>query len=89
MNVYAEAAALIREHGWWQGQDGEGPELCIGLAVDQACADAGTGSAPLIDLAERVTGTGNVNKLYQWNDAPERTVDEVLAVLDELAEAAA
>lgn len=83
------AAAVIRERGWWKGSN-EGPEgqVCLFGAINVAAGGDPEGNgfhpplqAALLCACDILEGTveGDVDV---WNDAPQRTVDEVLALLE-------
>ena len=85
--VLRRAADLIEKHGWWQdGRDGISypGKRCVMIAVSDACDENG-------DLDFRIRDTENasqtikeylgITNVFHWNDAPERTAEEVVNVL--------
>ena len=87
------AATLIEQRGWCQGAYANGDGFCLAGAVFMAFGieadlDAWTGEAE--DAIDAVAGWLNpewdddresVEVLADWNDNPERTRDEVIALL--------
>lgn len=88
-DVLRKAAELIRREGWWDGTPGASVDgsQCLATAlhavtthdvtlpVPERTARYGAGRRLLL----RRLGTPNI---VTWNDAPGRTVEEVLAVLE-------
>lgn len=83
--IYAKAAELIREHGWAQLRFGvDGRNFCLVGALSWAYCGSITLPLPrkvLLPVQALVD-----EPLTTWNDTPGRTVDEVLAVLDEASQ---
>jgi hypothetical protein len=81
-SIYAKAIDIIADRGWWQDPDTEDPyggtgpggEVCINralIATAHPCAK---------EAVERLTlaiGFGPTD----WNDAPERTLEDVVLLL--------
>jgi hypothetical protein len=73
--------------GWWDGGDSEG------VCVANACMDV-SGRAWDVDrmlicrLLGDEAGREQATTIFNWNDAPGRTVEEVLALFDEAIAAA-
>ena len=82
----AEAAALIRKHGWCQLRyGGYGKPMCMMAAVYEVL-DTVAGGDELEDevvsmLRSRLSGGDDFN-LEAWNDKAGRTKSEVLTVLE-------
>jgi hypothetical protein len=90
-DVLDAAADYIRAHGWRQngfgGPDCYGnhnPSCAVGAVrlqeVYSACF-----INPAVCAVERVVGLTSSCDLAHWNDAPERTADEVITALMEAA----
>ncbi len=89
-NPYLRAIEIIKERGWWQG-DWEGPngEVCIARSLVIAghpqpafslrLQEAMQTVAHMLTKPERRLGPGD------WNDAPERTVEDVYLALKHAA----
>jgi hypothetical protein len=81
--VLQDARRLLIEDGWIQGggtgiamdPDRHGP-LCISLAVSRAKRSYSNG----VEL--ETLGFSSVTEAFGWNDAPERTFDDVIALFD-------
>lgn len=79
------AAVLIEREGWAQG---EGVQQRLNYDTGPACAALAitrNSTSPLItrrafEIFETHVGIPETETVY-WNDAPERTADEVLAAL--------
>lgn len=87
--VYRGAASLIRKHGWVQGQLGNGKlGFCLVGGVRQFLAP---GSIPIFvrsdegPVIERLRYLTGYQLLGCWNDKPERTVEDVLTLLEQAA----
>jgi hypothetical protein len=85
-NPYLRAIDIIKERGWWQGGwQGPNGEVCIAESLRLAGASpsnfgptlrlAMNAAVPLSTLPGVQTGAGD------WNDAPERTVEDVYFAL--------
>jgi hypothetical protein len=85
--VFLRTADYIEEHGWCQHQlrDPKG-RVCLAAAItkDMHNYDDGGATINAWGLLKRSLG----GSAMKWNDAPERTKDEVIAKLKELAYAA-
>jgi hypothetical protein len=66
-----ESKRRIQKHGW--------PNVCVYLALPDDVFDW----RPAADVLEGCLGVEDTHEIWQWNDAPERTVDEVYALYDE------
>jgi hypothetical protein len=81
--VLGIAAGLLEQYGWCQRQSRTGSgALCVIAAI----AAAAGGDKVLEDAAHRaleswVIWHSNLDTVPDWNDAPERTKDEVLTAL--------
>ncbi len=84
--VARKAADLLERDGWCQGLFRDGTRRCLSAAITAAVADV---SAPRRDIADEVVRdalrrhTGMTST--RWNDAPERTGDDVIALLRQVA----
>lgn len=82
-DVLLTAAHLLAQHGWCQRQSRSGSgALCVVAAI----AAAAGGAKTLEDRAHHalevwVIWHSNHDSVAEWNDAPERTKDEVLHAL--------
>jgi len=77
--VINNAADLIEQRGLWKGGEGytAGAETCVTLALDEAAGrDIRRFSESLNVMSDAVGG-----QLIRWNDAPERTREEVVATM--------
>jgi hypothetical protein len=94
------AAEVLRRDGWMRGDLGtcDGPKCAVGVAYYVASDGAEVvyefSGSDTIHRAERIAdavadeiGVGRQD-LPTWNDAPERTADEVIAALEAAADAA-
>lgn len=87
-DVYRHAARLIRQHGWCHhGAVGKEGEICVHIAITQAAADRlpdeemrapVQAAARWLDPNHR---SGSAVGLIRWNEAEERTVEDVLGLL--------
>ena len=94
-DVRRRAAELIREEGWTQGgygweHDVRGTKRCASIALVDAAAeliprDEQLARHPVLQRAKAQV-LAEIGPEYivipEWNDMPERTADEVVAVLD-------
>jgi hypothetical protein len=79
--VLWDAANLIEAKGWIQHKEQSKKGLCIGEAIDRVAPDLHVADIAEIKLCKTI-GTGCI--MY-WNDQPERTKRQVLAVLRAVA----
>lgn len=93
--VWSKALAELREKGWrgWgrNGTGESGEETCLVLAVvHQSATDYRVPEEIMADLYDalgvpsHLPRTEGVSALYEWNDAPERTFEDVEEVLTNL-----
>lgn len=88
--VYREAASLIREHGWVQGEAGDETHgFCTAGATHRATAlwlhhIRGTFIQALGSAIERLDGLAG-QPTAKWNDDKHRTVEDVLILLEQAA----
>lgn len=83
--IRRRAATLIEDKGWWQGRaTGPGGQICCMTAVYWAANELtgrptliGGGRTVLDEMARRL----GVSNISIWNDAPDRTVEQVLEAL--------
>jgi hypothetical protein len=84
-DVLCAAADWIGAHGLGKGeQTAKGPACAVGaIAIAEGIGTlwGGPASRELADLL----GVGRVGGIFTWNDAPERTADEVITALLEAA----
>ncbi len=75
-----KASEIIRQKGWCQfmGISRNG-EVCLVQAIDEM--DDGAFNHHVQKIKDKL-GIGNESLLSQWNDAPERTKEEVIQVLE-------
>ena len=82
--VLRRAADLIEADGWWQNNGESGPtdKRCVMIAICDAYKGNGylaiQGRADASRATRAYLGCGC---LFSWNDAPERTVEEVVDTL--------
>jgi hypothetical protein len=83
VDVLLRAALLIEEHGWCQRQSRTGSgALCPVAAIAAAAAgDKDLEHRAQTALERWVIWNSHDQSVASWNDAPERTRDEVLAAL--------
>lgn len=92
--VWAKAKAEIQHRGWHKGwfYDQNDPKAIAPVCLGGAICVVTTGD-PVADMDHRADAalTKLMDRLGMqvapWNDAPERTLDDVYALLDELDEA--
>jgi hypothetical protein len=88
-DIAVKAEALIREHGWWNGQGVPGGKTCLGMALAFVSADSSVYSrtagvaAGLFPSREIPL---SLNGLFRFNDHPETTEEDVILVLRGLAQ---
>lgn len=84
--ILEAAADKIERNGWWQECDGgcdDGPSSeCLMLAIRCDDMEKQRVADQAVLRALGVTKTGDA---YAWNDAPERTKEEVIAMLRAVA----
>ena len=86
-DVLREAAQIIADQGWAQGQwlDGSGPVCMDGaLGLAERGRAIGGASAPLYDFVWQALGESPIG----FNDLPGRTAEEVINALRTAADAA-
>lgn len=85
--VYGEVLAVLRAGGWVQGREIHRTRRSITAAVDRAVGATRSPAPDGASLARRarvrnhlsrLAGTAN---LAAWNDAPDRTFDDVVTLL--------
>jgi len=78
------AAKLIRDDGWCQFRAMRDGARCVVSAITEAAHDDGaeSKSAALQLMRSRLWDRYGILSAVRWNDAPERTVDDVLALLE-------
>lgn len=87
--VLWKAADYIEEHGWWQGDYSHAGHVCMIGAVgfvtgENVCNLHSKVYEPnhFLHMLSQYVGTHDVSI---WNDAPERTAEEVIATLRKCA----
>lgn len=93
--VLRRAKAILQRDGWVQGERGdslpEGKAVCIGVALDIASKiELGVYGKAIQPVLQAIGRASNASAytIIDWNDAPERTQQEVFAVLDRAYELA-
>lgn len=84
MNPYLRAIEIIKERGWWQGDlYGPNEERCLlGAVPISADADFSRRLAAAVgEVAPFPPARHCVNLIVAWNDAPERTIEDVYLAL--------
>ena len=82
-DVFADAATVIRERGWCQDVASlPSGEVCIGLAVSIAAWSTWPFAWSIYWHLRRHMGTRLIGA---WNDQPERTITDVLRLLESAA----
>lgn len=78
-------ARYIREYGWVQGRLGGcgGPACLIGAMFETSTPE--TVGHPAIYARERLRNHLGVVSVSDWNDAPGRTAEEVIAAMEFVA----
>lgn len=79
----AKAAQYIRDHGWFQGNY-YGPDGCVCVLGAIRAATGQDDSCALVKLAAIRAGVSRYD-LDTWNDEKGRTKEEVLNLLDGIA----
>ncbi|GGR51529.1 DUF6197 family protein [Streptomyces roseolus] len=90
MNIFAKAAEVLMEKGHHKGdmRNGKGAVCAIGALCD--AAGNSEQAVTLADQAAEYLGmarfpSGTLHALARWNDAPERTAEDVILLFKELA----
>lgn len=90
-DVLRMAASIIRDRGWAQGHDSYRSSPCAGLAIDEAARTLGVDALVAHGALSRFRGEGPaaprdyVDRTIEWNDAPDRTREEVIDALERCA----
>lgn len=78
-----EAAAILEKSGWCQEDYFRGERVCLigalmraALAAGVTCKDEGWN-----EILRSVSRRAGTVQLYRWNDHPDRTKEEVIALL--------
>src|SRR5882672_7894855 len=79
---YLKAIEIIEQRGWCRGKlvNGRG-EVCMAGAIQVATTESYKLQQRALNLMHSTLGTF----ISKWNDAPERTKNEVIAKLREIA----
>lgn len=87
--VFARAAEMIRERGWWAGQkrepDPPSNSVCITIAIQLAGRELNEYWVYCAWTVQNYLGLRTFAELIDWNDS--HSEEEVLKVLDDLASA--
>lgn len=95
MSIFSDAADVIRERGWAQDVFEESGGVCVWGALRVACHGHTDNCVFPTDTnhcggafmkASNAVGQNFVSGLPDWNDANDRTLDDVLRLLKELDE---
>jgi len=82
--VYRRAAAHIEKYGWFQGSPGEWcSRRCAAIAIRRELDDR---SDALNDIGGPLIRYLGVINITEWNDAPERTKEQVIFALRDCAD---
>jgi hypothetical protein len=94
-SVLTEARERLKRDGWrQQPSDLDAPSTCLGLAVTEAALRDkdhykneeyelfNNVIKRLITLSGNDNGVYSIINIYHWNDAPGRTFDDVLNLID-------
>lgn len=87
-DVYEEASNRIQRLGWWKSgvwgnRNTKGD--CLVIAIDQVCGADGDLTQRAFDFVSSVLELDGTRGLAGWNDECDRTEDEVINLLDSLA----
>lgn len=89
--ILTKAKNIILERGWGQGDEetvfntSDTPPCCVATALSYACnasINEMDGYRRARDWFTCANDMGGYDTIVKWNDAPERTKDEVLAAFD-------
>lgn len=85
--ILVAAKATVAEMGWGQGNEILGGKvICAGLAITRQRSDSGV--KPIFEAMDRfalaagILGGDQPIAISTWNDAPDRTLEEVNAAFD-------
>lgn len=86
--VLVEARNLIAREGWWQNDDSGFEGHCVANAVGDVECESTKPKCRAWDrlvalIAPDATDVKDHAVMWCWNDAPERTLEDVLALFDE------
>lgn len=91
--VYSRAADIIREQGWWDGtrstsvNERGGQTRCLRQSLKDAAVEMRLSQVDTFSPVYPKLGgkqSARPDPVAGWNDAPERTVEDVLLLLKEL-----
>ena len=94
-DVLRVAARILMRDGWWDGSIGQGgahTRKCAAVAIGRAANGSGVGQEAALNHfaiylgVSGVTNTDNFDGIVDWNDAPERTAEDVILALKCAAE---
>ncbi len=84
-NPYLRAIEIIKERGWYQGGPvGPDESVCIGESTTRAGVKDGYHDERLVEAVEYVASIPTnswASPVGRWNDAPERTIEDVYLAL--------
>lgn len=88
--VLERAAELIERDGWWQNARSDGHGDCAATAISRVAEGRGGCYVPAVHDPFIVALGGDkdapmVTTIYNWNDVPGRTKEEVIAMLRAVA----
>jgi hypothetical protein len=85
-DVLRAAARYIEEHGWYPGDPSGGAITCLFTGIGSV-EPPGDRRLAAYDAVYAVIGGRTYSDIFDWNDTPGRTRDEVLAALRAAADA--
>lgn len=90
VDVLRDAHALIVEKGWWQGGRTRAVKgtHCAISALTSTGVNESLAEEEAMGLLTEAIGVSTLVDVVDWNDAPGRTVEEVLAAFDRAIEIA-
>jgi hypothetical protein len=84
--AYSEMKSVLKNRGWIKGALQTKAGVCLIGASTYSCQLPQTIDKIVEHLGLIDPDAGCLHPLAVWNDAPERTIEEVYSVLDELHE---
>jgi hypothetical protein len=82
--VLLKAARLIEAKGWYQHPGPENGSYCAALAIEAVGGEHGFAARKRFGAVIGVVHGGCI-EIGAWNDAPERTVEEVVSTMRRVA----
>ena len=80
MTALKPVASILRKHGWIQGRMHNSNGYCLLGAIDAAFDNPFQVVAVRSIIRERI---GDYSSISAWNDNPHRTIEQVLAILED------